>query len=55
MNNDYKCWYDEAMEASNHLGFAGMSAAQVIVYLGIDNEYLRNEVERLTRELEKPE
>ena len=30
--NDYKQWYDEAIEASNECGFAGMSAAQVIQY-----------------------
>ena len=30
--DDYKQWYDEAIEASNECGFAGMSAAQVIRY-----------------------
>ena len=53
MNDNYERWYDEAIEASNHLGFAGMSAAQVIGYLGIENKELRDEVERLSRELEK--
>lgn len=27
---EYKTWYDEAMEATNRAGYAGMSAAQVI-------------------------
>lgn len=30
--NDYKEWYEEAIVASNELGFAGMSAADVIKY-----------------------
>lgn len=30
--NDYKEWYEEAIIASNELGFAGMSAAQVIKF-----------------------
>lgn len=30
--NDYKEWYEEAIIASNELGFAGMSAADVIRY-----------------------
>lgn len=32
MNDNYKEWYEEAIIASNELGFAGMSAADVIRY-----------------------
>lgn len=50
--DDYELWYDQAIEASNHLGFAGMSAADVIVYLGIENRELKEEIERLVAEKE---
>ena len=55
MNDDCELWYDQAIEASNNLGFAGMSAADVIVYLGIENKELREEIERLTRVKEDQE
>lgn len=32
MNDDYKEWYNEAIIVSNDLGFAGMSAADVIKF-----------------------
>lgn len=31
-NDNYQEWYEEAMIVSNELGFAGMSAAQVIKF-----------------------
>lgn len=31
-NDNYQEWYEEAIVASNELGFAGMSAAQVIKF-----------------------
>lgn len=37
----YKQWYEEAIEASNELGFAGMSAEQVIRYQAEELEELR--------------
>lgn len=42
MNEDnYKLWYEEAIIASNDLGFAGMSAADVIKYQAQENEELK--------------
>ena len=40
--DDYKQWYDEAIEASNECGFAGMSAAQVIQYQDAEIKRLRD-------------
>jgi hypothetical protein len=51
-NESYELWYNQAIEASNHLDFAGMSAADVIIYLGIENKELREEIERLTKQLD---
>lgn len=42
--DNYKSWYDDAMDASNIAGFAGMSAAQVIEYQDKEVERLRKEV-----------
>jgi hypothetical protein len=42
MNEDnYKLWYEEAVVASNELGFAGMSAADVIRYQAQENDELK--------------
>lgn len=49
-NESYELWYDQAIEASNHLGFAGMSAADVIGYLGVENKELKEEIECLTQQ-----
>jgi len=47
MKDDHKAWYNEAIEMSNYFGFAGMSAADVIKYLAIENEELKQEIEIL--------
>jgi hypothetical protein len=51
-NESYELWYNQAIESSNHLGFAGMSATDVIVYLGVENKELSEEIERLTKQLD---
>lgn len=38
--DNYKAWYDDALDASNIAGFAGMSAAQVISYQSEENARL---------------
>ena len=38
---DYKQWYDEAITASNEVGFAGMSAADVIRYQESEVNHLK--------------
>lgn len=63
MNDDYELWYSEAIEASNELGFAGMSAADVIRYQASEIEDLKttsrvnaqdcNEAERILRNIIK--
>lgn len=61
--NDYKEWYDEAIVASNELGFAGMSAADVIRYQAQEVDDLKaacnvnaedcNEAEQILRNIIK--
>lgn len=63
MSDNYKEWYEEAIIASNELGFAGMSAADVIKYQAQENEELKiacnvnaedcNEAERILRNIIK--
>lgn len=50
--DNYKSWYDDAMDASNIAGFAGMSAAQVIDYQDKEIMQLRAEVEALRKDAE---
>lgn len=51
--DNYKSWYDDAMDASNIAGFAGMSAAQVIDYQDKEIMQLRAEVEALRKDAER--
>lgn len=61
--NEYKEWYEEAIIASNELGFAGMSAADVIRYQAQENDELKtasnvtaedcNEAEQILRNIIK--
>lgn len=51
--DNYKSWYDDAMDASNIAGFAGMSAAQVIDYQDKEIMQLRAEVEGLRKDAER--
>ena len=48
-SDDYKKWYEEAMEASNGAGFAGTSAADVIRQLVNENEELKFILEGLQK------
>lgn len=50
MNDDYEKWYVEAIEASNELGFAGMSAAAVIRYQAEELKQLREQPSALLAE-----
>jgi hypothetical protein len=47
MTDDYKEWYEEAIIASNELGFAGMSAADVIKYQSLEIEQLKEYIKHL--------
>lgn len=51
--DNYKSWYDDAMDASNIAGFAGMSAAQVIDYQDKEIMQLRAEVEGMRKDAER--
>ena len=51
--DNYKSWYDDAMDASNIAGFAGISAAQVIDYQDKEIMQLRAEVEALRKDAER--
>lgn len=61
--NDYKEWYEEAIIVSNELGFAGMTAADVIRYQAQENDELKtacnvnaedcNEAEQILRNIIK--
>ena len=47
MNDDYELWYEEAIIASNELGFADMPAADVIKYQGVEIEELKEYIKHL--------
>lgn len=49
--DNYKLWYEEAIIASNELGFAGMSAADVIKYQAIEIEQWKKDLRETEEEL----
>ena len=51
--DNYKSWYDDAMDASNIAGFAGMAAAQVIDYQDKEIMHLRAEADLLRKDAER--
>lgn len=51
--NDYKEWYEEAIIASNELGFAGMSAADVIKYQAVEIEQWKKDLRETEDELNR--
>lgn len=50
MNDDYKEWYEEAIITSNELGFAGLSAADVIKYQAQEVDKLKRDIKDIERE-----